>query len=37
MNKVKTPFENLGIMLDNSRNAVMKPEMVKKYILYIHS
>jgi len=32
MNKTQTPFENFGIMLDNSRNAVMKPEIIKKYI-----
>ena len=28
----KIKFRNFGVMLDMSRNAVMKPEMVKKYI-----
>ena len=32
MIKPNFPFENFGVMLDNSRNAVMKPEVVKKYI-----
>jgi len=31
MNK-QTSFKKLGVMLDNSRNAVMKPETVKNYI-----